>query len=143
MCPVSLLQQDISIRCLLFCFLFIARNRKTRFPAFSIPNGLVLRKNIPSEPTPRLHRRQEKQKLVHSLPQIGSQGPSQFVGLISCLPGRKERQNYKAAGSMPQNLLCWCEDLRASIFLRRTNQPLVDKGPNQEKAYVKVHGPNT
>lgn len=55
------------------CFLFTTRNRKTRFPAFSIPNGLVLQgKTSPSEPTPRLQRKQEKQKLVHSFPKYSS-----------------------------------------------------------------------
>lgn len=136
--PASLLQQDIAIRCLLFCFLFTARNRKTRFPAFSIPNGLLLRGKTSPQNPPQGSTEGKRNKsctiLSPNIPLAGSPGPRQLSGLISCLFGRKGRENYGAAGPGSPNLLCGCYHLlgihRDTIFRKKINQPLSDKGQN-------------
>lgn len=98
------------------CFLFTASNRKTRFPAFSIPNGLVLRGGgggtSPQNP-PQGYTEGKGNKswsiLSPNIPLAGSRGPRQFRGLISCRfqQSGKDRKNYKVAspGSQKSALL--------------------------------------
>lgn len=77
------------------CFLFIARNRKTRFPAFSIPNGLVLwgKTSLQNPPQGDIEGKRNKSWSILSpnIPLAGSQVPCPFSGLISCRLGGKDR----------------------------------------------------
>lgn len=125
------------------CFLFTASNRKTRFPAFSIPNELVLRGGggtIPSESTLRLHKMQEKQKLVHSFPKysIGRQPrttPVQWFNILSLPADGKDRKNYKVTspGSPKSALLvlvCSGHPPWHHLSQKEKTLPLSDKPPH-------------
>lgn len=106
-----------------FCFVFPARNRKTRFPAFSIPNGLVLRGKTSPQNPPQGYTEGKSNKSWSipspNIPLAGSRELRQFGALISCLLGRKERKNYEAAGPESQNLPCWCYSLLGVHLLQK------------------------
>lgn len=90
----SLLQQDISIRCSL---LFIAQNRKTRFPAFSLPNGLERRREatIPSRTHPKATQKARETKAGPFFSQIfpwQAARACQLSALISCRFSGKDRE---------------------------------------------------
>ena len=77
-------------------FLFIAQNRKTRFPAFSIPNGLEQRGKTSPQNPPQGYTEGKRNKswsiLFPNIPLAGSRGPRQLSGLISCRFGGKDRE---------------------------------------------------
>lgn len=108
------------------CFLFTARNRKTRFPAFSIPNGLVLRGKTSPQNPPQGYIEGKGNKswsiLSSNIPLAGSQETRQFSGLISCGFGGKDRimklpaqdPRICSAGAS----ICW-ESIMTSPFTKR------------------------
>lgn len=108
------------------CFLFTASNRKTRFPAFSIPNGLVLRgKTSPKNP-PQGYTEGKGNKswsiLSSNIPLAGSQETRQLSGLISYCFGGNDRimklpvqdPRICSAGAS----ICW-ESIITSPFSKR------------------------
>lgn len=83
------------------CFLFPAPNRKTRFPAFSIPNELELRGQTSPPNPPQGYTEGKGNKscsiLSPNTPLAGGRGPRHLRGLISCRFGRKEGEKEEAA----------------------------------------------
>lgn len=129
--PVSLLQQDISIRCLLFCFLFTARNRKTCFPAFSIPNGLVLRKNIPSESTLKATQRARETKPSPFSPHKVAKDWASLLAWYPVLLAEKTGRIFKLQAHWPKICSAGARICRYASQLHLSQK---DKPVNQTRA---------
>lgn len=102
-------QQDIAIRCLLFVPCSEQENSLSCF--LNTKWVRAARANIPSEPTPRLHRRQGKQKLLHSFPKYfaGRRPRATPLACFNILSLRQKggREGGSCQPGMPA-LLCWC-----------------------------------